>query len=100
MSVLEPEATDSFFNWNFLDSVLQQKEHFSAYVFEDIAQQMLQEQPELKEAFEAKKADPAFARSAYAQLNWIYQQSPHYEASHLRYPIFRPNWSLLVRKEP
>lgn len=91
LAALEPEATDSFFNWNFFDSVLQQKEHFSAYVFEDIAQQMLHEQPELKKEFQAKKADPAFAKSAYAQLNWIYQQSPHYEASHLRYPVFRLN---------
>lgn len=91
LAALEPEATDSFFNWNFFDSVLQQKEHFSAYVFEDIAQEMLDTQPELREAFEAKKADPEFARSSYAQLNWIYQQSPHYEASHLRYPIFRLN---------
>lgn len=91
LASLEPEATDSFFNWNFFDSVLQQKEHFSGYVFEEIAQRLLEEQPELKEEFEAKKADPAFARSSYAQLNWIYQQSPHYEASHLRYPIFRLN---------
>ena len=91
LAALEPEATDSFFNWNFFDSVLQQKEHFSAYVFEDIAQEMLDTQPELREAFEAKKADPEFARSSYAQLNWIYQQSPHYEASHLRYPVFRLN---------
>lgn len=92
LAALEPQATDSFFNWNFFDSVLQQKEHFSSYVFEDIASELLESQPEIREAFEAKKAnEPNFAQSSYAQLNWIYQQSPHYETSHNRYPILRLN---------
>lgn len=40
LEVLEPEAPDSFFNWNFFDTILQQKEGFSAYVFEDIAKEI------------------------------------------------------------
>ncbi|MFA5300856.1 MAG: hypothetical protein WC389_21910, partial [Lutibacter sp.] len=40
IETLEAEATDSFFNWNFFDTVLEQKEHFSAYVFEDIAEKL------------------------------------------------------------
>lgn len=90
IETLEPEASDSFFNWNFFDSVLQQKEGFSPYVFEDIAKKMLEENPELKEAFEAKKNNEAeFANSWYNQLDWLHKQSKHYEAAHLRYPIFR-----------
>ncbi len=41
LETLEPEAIDSFFNWNFFDTVLQQKEGFSAYVFEDKAETFL-----------------------------------------------------------
>lgn len=90
IETLEPIAKDSFFNWNFFDSVLQQKEHFSPYVFEDLAHKFLLEHPEIKQEFEKKKStDSDFARNWYAQLNWIYQQSPHYEKEHLRYPIFR-----------
>ena len=90
IETLEPEASDSFFNWNFFDSVLQQKEGFSPYVFEDIAKKMLEENPELKDAFEAKKNnDSEFANSWYNQLDWLHKQSKHYEAAHLRYPIFR-----------
>ena len=33
LETLEPEATDSFFNWNFFDAILGQKEYFSDYVF-------------------------------------------------------------------
>ncbi|MFO7673368.1 MAG: M14 family metallopeptidase, partial [Lutibacter sp.] len=34
VETLEAEAKDSFFNWNFFGTVLEQKEHFSSYVFE------------------------------------------------------------------
>lgn len=90
LETLEPQAPDSFFNWNFFDSVLQRKEGFSPYVFEDIALQFLTENPEIKEEFEQKKAkEPDFAKSWYDQLDWIYQRTPHYEKAHLRYPVYR-----------
>lgn len=90
LETLEPQAPDSYFNWNFFDAVLQQKEHFSPYVFEDVAAELLRTQPELRQALEARKAeDPAFARDGYAQLEFVYLRSPHYEAAHRRYPVFR-----------
>ena len=92
MATLEPQAPDSFFNWNFFDSVLQQKEGFSPYVFEDIAREFLDDHPEIEEEFLAKKEkEPEFAGNWYAQLDWIHKKSEHYERSHLRYPIFRVN---------
>ncbi len=90
METLEPTAQDSFFNWNYFDTILQQKEGFSPYVWEDKAEVFLNENPEIKAEFEAKKAsDPNFANNWYAQLDWIHKQSNHYEKSHLRYPIVR-----------
>ena len=90
IETLEPKAPDSFFNWNFFDTVLRQKEGFSPYVFEDIAKNMLDENPELKERFEEKKnSDTEFSNNWYAQLDWLHKQSKHYEEAHLRYPIFR-----------
>lgn len=90
LETLEPNTPDSFFNWNFFDPILQQKEGFSPYVFEDIASKILDENPDLKEEFETlKKEDPDFSSNSYNQLKWIYQRSSHYEDSHLRYPVFR-----------
>ncbi|PZD78312.1 M14 family metallopeptidase [Mesonia sp. K7] len=90
LETLEPQAVDSFFNWNFFDAILQQKEHFSPYVFEDIAEKLLEDYPELKESFEQKKRnDYSFRSNSYAQLDWIYKRSKYYEKSHLRYPVFR-----------
>ncbi|MDT0552403.1 M14 family metallopeptidase [Urechidicola vernalis] len=90
IEVLEPEATDSFFNWNFFDVILQQKEHFSPYVFEDLALKILEDNQQLKTAFELKKEhDEKFASNWYAQLNYIYENSNHAEKSYLQYPIYR-----------
>ncbi len=89
LETLEPEATDSFFNWNFFDTILQQKEGFSPYVWEEKALELLSNNETLRLKFETKKKDTAFANNWYAQLDWIHKQSNHYEKAHLRYPIFR-----------
>jgi hypothetical protein len=90
VEVLEPQATDSFFNWNFFDTILQQKEGFSSYVFEDLAAELLRKDDVLRAAFEAeKKQNPGFAQNAYAQLDFIYKRSPYYEEAHMGYPVFR-----------
>ncbi|TXF75999.1 M14 family metallopeptidase [Chryseobacterium sp.] len=90
LETLEPEATDSFFNWNFFDAILGQKEYFSDYVFEDTAAELLKKSQVLRTAFEFKKiAEPDFAQDANAQLEWIYKNSEYYEGSVNLYPIFR-----------
>ena len=90
METLEPEATDSFFNWNFFDTVLQQKEGYSGYVFEDVAEQFLKDNPDVKKEFEEKlKSDENFAKNPRAQLNFIFRKSPHYEKAYMLLPIFK-----------
>lgn len=90
VETLEPHAPDSYFSWNFFDSILQQKEYFSSYIFEDTAPDILAANPDLKEAFEARrKQDSSFAASSRQQLSFIYQRSDHKEKEHMRYPIFR-----------
>jgi len=90
METLETEATDSFFNWNFFDTILQQKEGYSSYVFEDIAVDFLETHPMVKKEFEEKlKTDKEFANSPTIQLDFIYKKTNHYELAHLRLPIFK-----------
>jgi len=90
LETLEPEGVDSFFNWNFFDTILQQKEGYSDYVFEDTAAQLLKDNPSLKTEFEALKTkDAAFNKNPEAQLDWIYKHSVYYEKAHLNYPVCR-----------
>ncbi|WCO02393.1 M14 family metallopeptidase [Psychroserpens ponticola] len=90
IETLEPQAPDSFFNWNFFDTILQQKEGFSPYVWEDQASFILEQNPELEKEFILKKTnDQDFASNWYAQLDWLHKQSDHYEKAHLQYPVYR-----------
>lgn len=90
METLEPQGADSFFNWNFFDTVLQRKEGFSPYVFEDVAIKMLQQDSLLLQEFETKKeAELNFANNWYAQLNWIFERSEHFEEAYMTFPIYR-----------
>ena len=90
VETLEPQAIDSFFNWNFFDSILGQKEGYSSYVFEDTAAELLKKDPELKQKLETEKQkNPELAKSGRAQLDFVYKNSDYYEKTYNRYPIGR-----------
>ncbi|HXB92913.1 MAG TPA: M14 family metallopeptidase, partial [Puia sp.] len=90
VEMLEPTGDDSYFAWNFFDAILQQKEGYSAYRWEDVASEWLKTHPDLREKLdERKKTDSAFARNAGMQLDFVYKHSPYYEPAHMRYPVYR-----------
>ncbi|MFI5170979.1 MAG: M14 family zinc carboxypeptidase [Chitinophagales bacterium] len=90
INTLEPQAPDSYFAWGFFDAILMQKEWFSDYVFEDIAAELLKQEPDLKTKLEEKKiSDPEFAKDAFAQLQFVYSNSKYHEKSFMRYPVGR-----------
>jgi hypothetical protein len=90
VEMLEPTGDDSFFAWNFFDAVLQQKEGYSDYRWEDLAAAILKNNPALKNKLEEKKkTDEQFAADGSAQLDFIYKNSPYYEPGHNRYPVYR-----------
>ena len=76
VETLEPESSDSFFAWNFFDEILQQKEWYSPYVFEDKAVEILKKDTDLKKRYDDKlKNDEEFANNPRAQLYFIYMNS-------------------------
>jgi hypothetical protein len=90
VETLEPQAIDSFFNWNFFDSILNQKEGYSSYVFEDTAADLLKKYPELYAKLETEKSkNPELAKSGKMQLDFVYKNSDYYEKTFMRYPIGR-----------
>jgi hypothetical protein len=90
VETLEPQAHDSFFRWGFFNSVLEKKEAYSDYVFEDSAYEMLQEEPELKAKFEQwKKENPQLLSDQTAVLNFIFANGKRFnESEWRRYPVF------------
>jgi hypothetical protein len=92
VEMLEPTGDDSFFAWNFFDGILQQKEGYSDYRWDDLAADVLKKNPELKAKLEEKKkGDAKFAVNGSAQLDFIYKNSPYYEPGHNKYPVYRLN---------
>ena len=90
VETLEPQAADSYFNWNYFDGILMQKEHFSPYVWEDTATKLLEEDEDLASKFAQKKQeDEAFASDPRQQLQYLYEHSKYYESTYNRYPVGR-----------
>ncbi len=90
IEMLEPTGDDSFFTWNFFDAILQQKEGYSDYRWEDVAAAFLKNKPAIKNELQQQKdSDTIFAKNASAQLDFIYKRSPYYEPVHRRYPVFK-----------
>lgn len=90
VETLDPRGDDSFFAWNFFDGVLSQKEWFSDYVFDPMAEKIVTDHPEIKTALDsAKRVDTTLANSHWLQMNFIYQRSAYKEPTHNRYPVAR-----------
>ncbi len=90
IEMLKPEGEDSYFAWGFFDAVLQRKEGYSDYRWEDVAADELRKHPALRASLEEKKAsDTTFAKDAAAQLFFVYQHSRWMEPEYMRYPVFR-----------
>lgn len=89
VETLEPQGHDSFFRWGFFNGVLEKKEAYSDYVFEDHAWELLQSEPELAAAFESwKLANPALLNDQQAVLDFIFHNCKRYhEPEWRRYPV-------------
>ena len=89
VETLEPDAHDSFFRWGFFNSILEKKEHFSDYVFEDMAVQLLADEPALAAKFaDWKEANPQLLSDQTAVLSFIFENCARFaEPQWRRYPV-------------
>lgn len=88
--LLEPYSDNSLLHWGYFNAIFEQKEYGESYVMEPLARKMLEEDPELKTAYEKKKKeDPYFADNPWAQINWFYLHSPYRDKEMGVYPIGR-----------
>ena len=90
IETLEPQATDSYFSWNYFDGILEHKEGYSDYVFEDIAANLLKTDTALNALLKNKLVtDSTFKANPKAQLMYIYNNSKYAEPNFSIYPIYR-----------
>lgn len=89
MLVLEPQSQDSYFQWGFFNSILEQKEYFSAYVFEDLAVKILRNNPTLQKQLEEHFSKNKDLDTPANRLDFIYKNSGYSDPYKGRYPVYR-----------
>ncbi|HSW53930.1 MAG TPA: M14 family metallopeptidase [Ignavibacteriaceae bacterium] len=88
--LLEPKSSDSFVQWGFMNQIFEQKEYYEDYVMEKLAEEMLENDPELKKEFEEKlETDEAFRNNSSARLDFFYERSPYPDKQLNVYPLLR-----------
>ncbi len=90
MSLLEPQAPDSFVAWGYFNAAFERKEYMENYVTEGVARQMLSDDAKLKLEFERRlREDAAFAASPDARLEFFYRRHPSWDERYGLYPVYR-----------
>jgi len=97
ISLLEPQAPDSFVRWGFFNAIFEHKEYAEPYILEALAQEMLEADPKLRKEFQEQlAADERFAASPAARLEFFYNKSPYWDQQMNLYPVGRVVQSLAL----
>jgi hypothetical protein len=89
-NLLEPKAPDSFLRWGFWDTIFERKEYGEDYVLEEVAREMLVDNPELRSEFNKRVAeDEDFSNDHWARLFFFYQRTPYWDPKLNVYPVGR-----------
>src|SRR5690606_41184066 len=75
LTLLEPKDPDSFVRWGFFNAAVERKEYMEAYAAEEVATEMLKEDPAVRRDCERKLAeDPEVAQDPSAGLDLFYRR--------------------------
>jgi hypothetical protein len=90
MSLLEPQAPDSYVSWGCFSAAFEKKEYLENYVTEAVARQMLEQDAELRQEFERRlREDAAFSASPDARLEFFHRRHPSWDERYGLYPVYR-----------
>ncbi len=90
MHILEPQAPDSLAAWGEFNNAFERKEYMEAYVAEEVARDMLANDPTLKATFEERlREDAEFAASPRARLDFFYRRHSSWDDRYNLYPVLR-----------
>lgn len=88
--LLEPDSPDSFLQWGFFLEIMSATEYVEDYVMQPMAERMLAEDAQIKDAFDQKvRQDSTFAKSPRERLQWFYRQTPFLDSEWNLYPVGR-----------
>ena len=95
VALFEPRAPDSFAAWGLFNACFEQKEHMEPYVAEQIAQQMIDQDPRLAAEFQVRcEHDAVFAGSPAARLEFFLRRHASWDTRYNLYPVRRTDSTL------
>jgi hypothetical protein len=90
VALFEPRAPDSFAAWGLFNACFEQKEHMEPYVAEQIARDMLDQDPRLAAEFWSRcEHDAKFAASPVARLEFFLRRHASWDTRYNLYPVLR-----------
>lgn len=89
MALLEPQAPDSYLAWGFFNNSFERKEYMEDYVAEEVARDMLANNPALQKEFDEKMKDKAFADSPQKRLEFFARLHSSWDDRYQVYPVLR-----------
>jgi hypothetical protein len=90
VALFEPRAPDSFAAWGLFNACFEQKEHMEPYVAEQIARDMLDQDPRLAAEFCSRcEHDAKFAASPVARLEFFLRRHASWDTRFNLYPVLR-----------
>jgi hypothetical protein len=90
VALFEPRAPDSFAAWGLFNACFEQKEHMEPYVAEQIARDMLDQDPRLAAEFWSRcEHDATFAASPVARLEFFLRRHASWDTRYNLYPVLR-----------
>ncbi|HPF72573.1 MAG: M14 family metallopeptidase [Rhodanobacteraceae bacterium] len=89
MAILEPMLSDSLAAWGEFNNAFEGKEYMEPYVAEEVAREMLRNDPKLQSEFAHALEDPAFAADPFARLNFFYKRHASFDERLNLYPVYR-----------
>ncbi len=90
IALLEPQAPDSLAAWGEFNGAFEMKEYMEPYVAEEVARQMVKDDPKLAAEFNARLAsDSAFAKDPFARLTFFARRHASWDDRYNLYPVLR-----------
>ncbi|MEZ5461355.1 M14 family metallopeptidase [Dokdonella sp.] len=90
VALLEPKAPDSLAAWGEFNAAFEQKEYMEMYVAEEVARDMLEQDPAVAAEFNRKlDSDPEFARDPFARLAFFARRHESWDDRFNLYPVMR-----------
>ena len=89
LTLLEPRDPDSLASWGYFATAFEDKEYMEPYVAEEFAEELLRKDPAVRQEFERRLEDPAFAASPEARLEFFYRKHSSWDERLNLYPVVR-----------